>query len=126
MKGFELMYSHYGEFVKVPKYRNKKVIQDGIWFDSKKEARRYAELKALEKAGVISHLFLQVRFKVCPRIEGVKGSRDRYYVADFVYSENGVDVIEDVKSEITRKNPVYTLKRQLVQWQYPEYDFREY
>ena len=120
------MYSRYGEFVKVPKYRNKKVILDGIWFDSKKEARRYSELKKLEEMGVISELRLQVRFKICPRIEGVKGSRDRYYIADFTYRENNLEVIEDVKSDITRRNPVYTLKKQLVQWQYPLYDFREY
>ena len=120
------MYTNYGDFVKIPKYRNKKVIQDGIWFDSKKEARRFSELKKLEEMGAIHELRLQVRFKICPRIDGVKGSRDRYYIADFTYIENGVMVIEDVKSEITMTNPVYTLKRQLVQWQYPQYEFREF
>lgn len=32
------------------KYGSKKVIYDGIVFDSKKEARRYCELKLLERA----------------------------------------------------------------------------
>lgn len=33
------------------KYRNNKVEYDGIIFDSKKEAQRYAELKLLERRG---------------------------------------------------------------------------
>lgn len=110
---------------KRPKYGNKKTVIDGITFDSKKEAKRYQELEALKRAGVIQHLELQKKFEICPKIAGVKGSRARHYVADFTYDVHGRKVIEDVKSEITRKNPVYTLKKQLVQWQYPEYVFRE-
>ena len=41
------------------KYHNKKVTIDGITFDSKKEARRYQELKLLERAGEIQNLELQ-------------------------------------------------------------------
>ena len=41
------------------KYRNKKTELDGIAFDSKREAERYAELKLLERAGEISYLQLQ-------------------------------------------------------------------
>ena len=36
---------------KYNKYANKKVQLDGIAFDSRKEAKRYAELKLMEKAG---------------------------------------------------------------------------
>ena len=92
-------------------------------FDSKKEAGRFQELKLLERGGVISDLKTQVRFLICPKEGGNK--RARYYVADFVYTEGGKTIIEDVKSEITRKNAVYSLKKALVQWQYPEYIFRE-
>ena len=60
---------------------------------------------------------------ICPKAGGNK--RARYYVADFVYKEGGKSIIEDVKSPITLKNPVYSLKKALVQWQYPEYIFRE-
>ena len=109
-----------------PKYNNTKTEADGYTFDSKKEARRYQELKALEAAGIISELRLQVPFEICPRIAGVKGSRVRKYVADFTYKEGGRAIIEDVKSAITRKNPVYTLKKQLTQWLYPAYEFKEY
>lgn len=107
------------------KYRNIKCVFSGIKFDSKKEAARYAELAMLERVGRISGLERQVRFEVCPKVPGLKGSRARHYVADFVYTEGGKKVIEDVKSWVTRKNPVYTLKKQLVQVKFPEYEFRE-
>ena len=107
------------------KYGNKKTTVDGITYDSRKEAVRGHELQIMQKQGIITHLEMQVAFTICPRIEGVKGSRARKYVADFVYQMDGKKIIEDVKSAITRKNPVYTLKKQLVQWQYPEYEFRE-
>jgi len=48
------------------KYRSKKTIIDGITFDSLKEARRYRELRLLEKAGAISDLRTQVRFVLIP------------------------------------------------------------
>ena len=105
------------------KYHNVKTAVDNITFDSKKEARRYVELKLLQKARKISNLELQKRFEICPKKYANK--RARYYVADFVYVENGQKVIEDVKSPITRKNPVYSLKKALVLVNYPEYLFRE-
>lgn len=105
------------------KYHNKKNTVDGITFDSKKESNRYLELKMMEKGGLISNLRLQVRFSICPKAGGNK--RERFYVADFVYEERGKSIIEDVKSPITRRNPVYSLKKALVQWQYPDYIFRE-
>jgi hypothetical protein len=42
------------------KYKNEKIEIDNIKFDSKKEAKRYLELKQLERAGVIYNLKLQV------------------------------------------------------------------
>lgn len=108
---------------KTNKYRNTKTKIGGMVFDSKKEASRYQELRMLEKGGFISDLKLQVRFSICPKFGANK--RERFYVADFVYKEGGKSVIEDVKSEITRKNPVYSLKKALVQVQYPDYIFRE-
>ncbi len=105
------------------KYHNVKIIYDGIKFDSKKEALRYAQLKLLEKQGFISDLKLQVRFEICPKKNNNK--RARYYVADFVYSEKNQKVIEDVKSYITKKNPVYSLKKALILANYPDYLFRE-
>ena len=111
-------YKHTGS-----KYYNKKTVVDGITFDSKKEAARYLDLKMMEKCGLISGLKLQVKFSICPKFG--ENKRERFYIADFVYEERGKAVIEDVKSFITRKNPVYSLKKALVQWQYPDYIFRE-
>lgn len=105
------------------KYRNIKCVYDGLKFDSKKEAQRYAELKVLEKCGAIQNLKTQVKFCIVPKTE--KNRRARFYVADFVYTENGVYTIEDVKSPITRRNPVYSLKKALVLVNYAEYNFVE-
>ncbi|MDD3747626.1 MAG: DUF1064 domain-containing protein, partial [Anaerostipes sp.] len=41
------------------KYGARKTVIDGITFDSKREAKRYQELKLLEQAGEISYLELQ-------------------------------------------------------------------
>ncbi len=48
------------------KYGNRKVVVDGITFDSKKEAQRYTELKLLEKTGKITGLQLQREFELIP------------------------------------------------------------
>ncbi len=36
------------------------------------------------------------------------------YLADFTYNRNGKEIVEDVKSEMTRKLPVYKLKKKLM------------
>ena len=92
------------------KYRNSPTVLDGIRFDSKREAERYAELKLLERGGIIKDLKTQVRFELIPKN---KNGRAVYYVCDFTYTENGVLVVEDVKSQPT-KTPVYRLKKRLM------------
>ena len=106
------------------KYRNIKVVNaEGIQFDSKREMARYTQLVLLQRAGMICNLQRQVKFVVIPKVNRVK--RTRFYIADFVYEEGGKKIIEDVKSPITKQNPAYTLKRDLLLWQYPDYEFRE-
>ena len=95
------------------KYKNVKTTLDGIAFDSKKEATRYAELKLLARSGLIQNLRLQVPFELIPKQQGERAVK---YIADFVYTENGETVVEDTKSEITRANPTYILKRKLLLW----------
>lgn len=98
------------------KYKNKKTVIDGIEFDSRREAKRYAELRLMERQGIISNLQRQVRYEVCPKYKGKRTTeRAAYYVADFVYTfrQTGELVVEDVKSPITR-TPVYILKRKLM------------
>lgn len=97
----------------MPKYRNKKVIHDGIKFDSKKEAIRYSQLKMFEKAGLISNLQLQKEFVLIPaqKIDGKVVERACKYKADFVYIEDGKMVVEDTKGF---KTPEYIIKRKLM------------
>lgn len=92
----------------MPKYHNSKTVIDGIRFDSKKEAKRYLELKILEKAGVIKELKRQVPYIL---IDKSCYGRAIKCVADFVYLENGQLVVEDVKGVRT---PVYKLKKRLM------------
>ena len=99
------------------KYRNQKIIVDGITFDSKKEAKRWAELKLLERAGKIFNLQRQVPFVLIPKQvrDGKVAERPCVYKADFVYEENGEDVVEDVKGIRTKE---YAIKRKLMLWQF--------
>lgn len=75
-------------------------------FHSKKEERRFGELALLEMAGKIRGLQTQVRFRI-----DIQGVHVCYYVADFVYHENGAEVVEDVKGYRTA---VYKLKAKLM------------
>lgn len=111
------------------KYKNKKTIVDGIPFDSKKEARRYQELKLLVRGGVIKDLELQPVFKLIPTIRTEQETlKEISYIADFKYYDcrkNRV-IVEDVKSKGT-KTRVYNLKKRLFILKYGEdYDFLEY
>jgi Protein of unknown function (DUF1064) len=89
------------------KYRN--VRTNG--FASKKEAKRYQELKLLEKARKLCDLETQVRYKL-----EVSGQLICTYIADFVYlhlDDKGgwLMTVEDVKGVRT---PVYKLKAKLM------------
>jgi hypothetical protein len=98
------------------KYRNVKTTLDGITFDSVKEAKRYAELRLLERAGQIFNLQRQVSFVLIPKQErNGKVERPVVYKADFVYTENGQEVVEDTKGVKTKE---YIIKRKLMLWQY--------
>ena len=111
------------------KYGNQQTVAFGEVFDSKREARRYAELLILERAGRISDIRRQVPFELIPpqRAESTqvykKGPRKGElkpgylleqgvtYVADFVYLANGETIVEDVKGKRTKD---YIIKRKLM------------
>lgn len=119
------------------KYHNKpteRVTASGavLRFDSQKEARRYDELAALERAGEIRELRMQVDFTLQEAYTDGEGRRVRAirYRADFTYrkppgegshaaywaDKSGVPwvlVVEDVKSCATRTKE-YTMKRKLM------------
>lgn len=95
------------------KYHAKKTELDEITFDSRKEAQRYAELRLLERSGAIHNLQRQVKYELIPaqKKDGKTIERACYYIADFVYEENGKTVVEDVKGYRTKE---YVLKRKLM------------
>lgn len=108
------------------KYRARKAIVDGIAFDSRKEARRYLELRALERMGEIEGLELQPRFLLIPAQRepptftrtgrekpGKVIERAVEYRADFSYVRDGERVVEDVKGLRTKD---YVLKRKMMLW----------
>lgn len=78
-------------------------------FDSKREAARWVELLDELRAGRISVLQRQKRF----RLE-VNGVLVCTYVADFVYWRGGVRVVEDVKSVMTARLRDYQMKKKLM------------
>lgn len=101
---------------KKSKYGNRKAEANGIKFDSKKEARRYMELRQLETMGKISDLKLQHTFTLQEAFTTEEGKRVEAirYIADFTYMEDGKFVVEDVKSPATRSNPVYRVKNRMM------------
>lgn len=107
---------------KGPKYHNsptERVAEDGtvIKFDSQKEARRYDTLAAMERAGEIKDLRLQVDFTLQEAYTDKNGHRVRAirYKADFTYRHpvTGALAVEDVKSRATRTKE-YLIKRKLL------------
>lgn len=104
------------------KYRNKKVIIDGIEFDSQAEGNRYIELKLLVKAKEISNLQLQPRFLLQ---EGFKKNGKTYkkieYIADFMYYQDNKTIVEDVKGMQT---DVFKLKHKLFEKKYPDLELK--
>lgn len=105
--------------MKRSKYRAKPTFVGGMRFASKAEARRYGELKLLEKAGKIDSLRCQVPHDLC--VGGADGYRRPIgkYIADFVYFDRTVkpwrNVVEDVKGFRT---PLYRWKKKHFEAQY--------
>lgn len=93
------------------KFNASKTEVDGIKFDSKAEAEYYANLKMLERAGVIHDLKLQPRFLLQDGFT-YNGHKERKieYIADFEYMLNGDRVVVDVKGLRTQ---VYRIKRKM-------------
>jgi Protein of unknown function (DUF1064) len=94
----------------IRKYRNKPTVVDGITFDSKLEAKRYGELKLLQKAGQIGKLRRQTKWSLKTNDIHVT-----YYISDFDYLEQGILVVEDCKGHETS---LYRLKAKMMFAQY--------
>lgn len=95
------------------KYNAKKTEVDGITFDSAKEARKYAELRLLQRAGEVTEIELQPKFTLLPgfryrgkKIQGVT------YTADFLVTyKDGSRQIVETKGYKTRD---YILRKKLL------------
>lgn len=110
------------------KWGNKKVVIDGITFDSTKEGERYVFLKGLYDKGVISNLRLQVPYLLMPKLHYLKKktlkTKVRYdkrllydeteYRADFVYEYDGRTVVEDVKGSKRTVLSDFKLKQKMM------------
>lgn len=117
------------------KYNATKTVVDGIEFSSRKESKRYKELKIMLEAGEISDLQMQVPYELIPAIKepdtiGVRGGRKPgktieralTYICDFQYRDkDGNLVVEDVKG--CRKSDmaayrIFAIKRKFMLWKY--------
>ena len=101
------------------KYLN--IRQNGC--DSKKEAKRKAELILREKAGEIRDLKCQVKYELIPsqKLNGKVVERAVCYILDFQYFDLALDgmVYEDVKAFDKKRGkflttPEYVIKRKLM------------
>lgn len=107
------------------KYHARKVVFDGITFDSKKEGLHYLALREQERRGEISNLRLQVPFELLPAIykdevvhlktkdKVVKKLVQRavHYIADFVYIKDGKEYVVDAKG---LRPAEYILKKKMM------------
>lgn len=104
------------------KYRN---IKTG-GYDSKREAKRAAQLELMEKAGIIFNLEKQVKFELQPAFRNKQGVAIRRieYICDFVYYDVKGEywVAEDSKGFRTKD---FILKSKMFQFKHPEYLFIE-
>lgn len=90
------------------KFNAKPTIVDDHKFGSKKEAKRYRELKTLKESGEVLFFLLQTRFDLPGSV---------IYRCDFlVFWTNGEVTIEDVKG---MKTDVYEIKRKILEATYP-------
>ena len=99
------------------KFNAVKIEKDGMKFDSQKEYKRYIELTAQMQRGEIQDLKCQVKFELAPKVKiaGEKRAKPALrYFADFTYISNGVLVVEDVKSAVTRKLASFRNKKHLM------------
>lgn len=114
------------------KYNNKKVVYQGITFDSERERDRYIVLKDAEQRGIIQQLTVHPLFELIPSVtEVVKVQlktkiigkekvlqRAITYKADFQYIKDGELIVEDVKISPDLIPKEFAIKEKLMFWRY--------
>lgn len=101
------------------KYNAKKVVIDGITFDSRAEGAYYQRLLKLKKSGVVDDFEMQKTYTLLDKFthpESGKTVRAIKYVADFevCYTDGRVEVV-DIKGMLT---PVFRIKEKLFLYRY--------
>lgn len=126
-KDFQAYVRNEGNKHNQAKIENKYHAKKTNGFDSKKEYKRYCQLKAWQAQGIISGLETQKRFILVEKFEyrGLK-MLPVTWIADFYYFNGQEWVAEDVKSPVTRKKPEYVIKKKLFMLKYPEILFNEF
>jgi len=113
------------------KYGAKKTVVDGITFDSAAESRRYATLRQMEQAELISHLERQPTFKLYCGTTPILIKSKRYpngrhmtYRADFAYFDPSRNkrIVEDVKGRRTKE---FIIKKAVVEACFPAVEIVE-
>jgi len=96
---------------KESKYKNKKVVWQGIKFDSIKELTRYKHLLYLQEAGEIRELERQVTFTL-----NINEGKIADYICDhrYVVCKTGETIVEDVKSKATAAIQTFRLKKKMM------------
>lgn len=116
---------------KANRYNAKKVVIDGIEFDSETEGKRYLTLKQAQEAGLISDLELQPQYIILPAIKGTRVKHfkripDRVeeytiqqpirYTADFRYYKDNQAVVEEVKGSKYSISRDFPLRKKMLRY----------
>ena len=101
------------------KYKAVKTEVDGIVFASKREAKRFVELKLLQRAGKIEGLTCQPKYELV-----VNGKKVGRYTGDFYYFDRETKklIVEESKGYRVRD---YVLRRNLFRALNPSIEHRE-
>lgn len=101
----------------VSKYGAKKVVIDGITFDSQLEAKYYEHLLALKESNVVESFELQPVYELIPKfiINGKKRLATKYKADFFVKYTNGHTAVIDVKGFETTD---FKLKKKMFELKY--------
>jgi hypothetical protein len=112
------------------KYGNKKVVTDGIKFDSKRESDVYLSLKSMQDRDIISNLELQPKYELIPPIKEqyIKHlkTKDKIcfrtvqlaitYTADFKFTKGDNEYVIDVKASPYMLPKEYSLKVKMMRY----------
>ena len=117
------------QVVKVNKYHNVRVKTDGINFDSKKEERRYQDLKLLHRAGEVTYFIVHPVFLLQESFKDKwtgKYERAITYEGDFAVKYTNLDhwVVEDIKGGNATKTRDFMNKRKMFLKRYPCLELR--